>query len=105
VVSLDTGSFDLQLVPVDMKDHGELTPEEEGLSQAERAALEGIVWRKLDRWILPLCTSFFLLAFLDRTNIGNARVAGLQTSLGMSNYQYTVALTVTYVYVCDFFKT
>ena len=65
MVSMDTGicrSSDLQLV--DMKDPGELTPEEEGLSQAERAALEGIVWRKLDRWILPLCTSFFLLASL-----------------------------------------
>ena len=48
----------------DMKDASELTPAEESLSQAERDALEGIVWRKLDRWILPLCTSFFLLAFL-----------------------------------------
>ncbi|KAF8553825.1 MFS general substrate transporter [Imleria badia] len=80
----------------DIKDLGELKSAGEGSSQADRAALEGIVWRKLDRWILPLCTSFFLLAFLDRTNIGNARVAGLQTSLAISNYQYTVALTVTY---------
>ena len=48
----------------DMKDPGERSPAEETLSHAERAALEGIVWRKLDRWILPLCTSFFLLAFL-----------------------------------------
>ncbi|KAH0834817.1 major facilitator superfamily domain-containing protein [Lanmaoa asiatica] len=51
------------------------------------AALEGTVWRKLDMRILPLCTIFFLLAFLDRTNISNARVVGLQTSLAMSNYQ------------------
>lgn len=47
----------------DMK-NSELKPAEDGLSQAERAALEGIVWRKLDTWILPLCTGFFLLAFL-----------------------------------------
>ena len=45
-----------------MNDVAELKQEE--LSQAERAALEGIVWRKLDRWILPLCTSFFFLSFL-----------------------------------------
>lgn len=49
-----------------MKDLGELKPEEDGFLQAEHAALEAVVWRKLDRWILPLCTSFFLLAFLVR---------------------------------------
>ena len=50
----------------DMKDLGELKPVESGLkpSQAEDSVIEGVVWRKLDRWILPLCTSFFLLAFL-----------------------------------------
>lgn len=35
---------------------------EEKLSQAERAALDSIVWRKLDARVLPLCTGFFLLA-------------------------------------------
>jgi hypothetical protein len=34
---------------------------EEELSQDERVVLDGTVWRKLDRWILPLLTSFFLL--------------------------------------------
>ncbi|KAF8434512.1 major facilitator superfamily domain-containing protein [Boletus edulis BED1] len=68
---------------------------EEELSQADDAPLEGIVWRKIDRRVLPLCTIFFLLAALDRSSIGNARVAGLQTSLGLSNYQFAVALTVT----------
>ncbi|KAG8216450.1 major facilitator superfamily domain-containing protein [Butyriboletus roseoflavus] len=79
-----------------MKDLSELKHAEE-FSQVERAMLEDIVWHKCDAWILPLCTTFFWLASLDRTNIGNARVAGLQTSLAMSNYQYTVALTVTYL--------
>lgn len=30
-------------------------------------------------------------------NIGNARVAGLQADLKMSNYQYSLLLTVTYI--------
>ncbi|KAG9311746.1 major facilitator superfamily domain-containing protein [Chiua virens] len=82
----------------DIKDLDELGPDSSfEWSSSERADLEAVVWRKLDRWILPLCTGFFLLAFLDRTNIGNARLVGLQTSLAMSNYQYSVALTVTYV--------
>ncbi|KAI9457920.1 major facilitator superfamily domain-containing protein [Boletus coccyginus] len=79
----------------DAKDPGELAPAEETLSQVESAALEGVVWRKIDIWVLPFCASFLFLANLNKTNIGNARVAGLQTSLAMSNYQYTMVLTVT----------
>ncbi|KAG1735936.1 major facilitator superfamily domain-containing protein [Suillus paluster] len=67
------------------------------ISDDEKAHLEGTVWRKLDRWVLPVCTIFYLLSFLDRSNIANARVAGMQTSLKMSNYQYSIALTMTYV--------
>lgn len=34
------------------------------------------------------------LSFLDRTNIGNARLAGLEEDLGMTGLQYNVALAV-----------
>ncbi|KAF9445153.1 MFS general substrate transporter [Macrolepiota fuliginosa MF-IS2] len=60
-------------------------------------ALEKRVWRKLDLFLLPVVAMFYLLSFLDRTNLGNARVAGLQTDLKMTNNQYSIALTVTYV--------
>ncbi|KAG8216449.1 major facilitator superfamily domain-containing protein [Butyriboletus roseoflavus] len=94
---MDTaGALHYSSTSQDIKDVSELKHGEE-FSQAERAALEGIVWRKLDIWILPLCAGFFFLSFLDRTNVSNARVAGLQTTLEMSNYQYTVAVTVTYL--------
>ncbi|KAG9218335.1 hypothetical protein CCMSSC00406_0007294 [Pleurotus cornucopiae] len=59
--------------------------------------LERIVWRKLDLCVLPIIAMFYFLSFLDRTNLGNARVAGLQRDLKMNNHQYSVALTVTYV--------
>ncbi|KIY50207.1 MFS general substrate transporter [Fistulina hepatica ATCC 64428] len=59
--------------------------------------LEKTVWRKMDTWVLPVAAVFYLLSFLDRTNLGNARIAGLQTDLKMTDYQYSVALTVTYV--------
>lgn len=55
------------------------------------------VWRKLDLYVLPLASVFYLLSFLDRANIGNARVAGLQTDLHLTNLQYTTALTMTYI--------
>ncbi|KAK0445887.1 major facilitator superfamily domain-containing protein [Armillaria borealis] len=55
------------------------------------------VWLKLDLLLLPVIAMFHFLSFLDRTNIGNARIAGLQRDLQMTNKQYSIALTVTYV--------
>ncbi|XP_006461486.1 hypothetical protein AGABI2DRAFT_222276 [Agaricus bisporus var. bisporus H97] len=53
--------------------------------------------RKLDYTIIPVMTMFYFLSFLDRANIGNARVAGLQKDLGLTDHQYQVVLTVLYV--------
>ncbi|EGN93249.1 hypothetical protein SERLA73DRAFT_189773 [Serpula lacrymans var. lacrymans S7.3] len=80
-----------------MKGDGDHELKDYEFSEADVAALEGTVWRKLDRWVLPICTVFYLLSFLDRSNVSNARVAGMQVDLKMSNYEYSVALTVTYV--------
>ncbi|KAG6861074.1 hypothetical protein C0995_004172 [Termitomyces sp. Mi166 len=55
------------------------------------------VWWKVDVFALPVVAMFYLLSFLDRTNLGNARVTGLQTDLKMNNYEYCIALTVTYI--------
>ncbi|CAL1707480.1 unnamed protein product [Somion occarium] len=61
------------------------------------AAEEKAAVRRLDYSILPLVTMFYLLSFLDRANIGNARVAGLQKGLHLTDHQYQVAVTVTFV--------
>ncbi|KAG6874918.1 hypothetical protein C0992_005965 [Termitomyces sp. T32_za158] len=53
------------------------------------------VWRKIDFIILPIVTMFQVLSFLDRTSLANARVAGLQEDLKLSEYQYTIVLTVS----------
>ncbi|KAL1713440.1 major facilitator superfamily domain-containing protein [Schizophyllum commune] len=60
-------------------------------------AMEKVVWRKLDLYVLPMVALFYLLSFLDRTNVSNARVAGMQVDLKMTNYDYSMALTVTYI--------
>ncbi|EIW77870.1 MFS general substrate transporter [Coniophora puteana RWD-64-598 SS2] len=67
------------------------------LDGVDKKHLEKVVWRKLDMLLLPMATMFFFLSFLDRGNIANAKVAGMQTSLNMSNYDYSIALTVTYI--------
>lgn len=52
---------------------------------------------KLDFIVLPLIVVFYFFSSLDRSNIGNARVAGLQKSLKLSDHQYSVALTSTFI--------
>lgn len=40
--------------------------------------------RKVDLHIVPVLVILYLLSFLDRTNIGNARLAGLEEDLHMN---------------------
>ena len=51
---------DIPFTSHDMKHLRELKEEES--SQAEDTSLVNIVWWKIDRRILPLCATFFLLA-------------------------------------------
>ena len=48
--------------------------------------------RKIDRTLLPFLALLYLLSFLDRANIGNARLAGLEKDLGMTGkWDYSVS--------------
>lgn len=51
---------------------------------------------KFDRWIVPFVMITYLLGFLDRVNIGNAALFGLQSDLGISTTQYQVAVSVLF---------
>ena len=53
--------------------------------------------RKLDWRLIPWLSFLYLISFLDRTNIGNAKVDGLQQDLGMTNGQYNASLTIFFV--------
>lgn len=53
--------------------------------------------RKLDRHVLPMITILYMLAFVDRINIGNARIQGLENDLGMVGNDYNVALFVFFI--------
>ncbi|TWU70487.1 hypothetical protein ED733_000495 [Metarhizium rileyi] len=61
------------------------------------SVIEGRVRRKLDVHVLLLFCFLFLLAFLDRSNIGNARIAGLEDDLDLSSNQYDWLLTIFYI--------
>ncbi|KAF8216668.1 MFS general substrate transporter [Mycena galopus ATCC 62051] len=54
--------------------------------------------RKLDWILLPLFTLIYCMNFVDRTAIGNAKIAGIEKDLGMVGFDYNRALTVFYVF-------
>lgn len=52
--------------------------------------------RKLDRHIIPIVMALYLFSFLDRVNIGNARLYGLESDLGLVGVQFQVAVSVLF---------
>ncbi|KAL7919559.1 major facilitator superfamily domain-containing protein [Trichoderma austrokoningii] len=52
------------------------------------------VLRKMDMRLIPMLAALYLLSFLDRGNIGNAKIEGLQEDLDMTPGQYNWCLTV-----------
>lgn len=55
-----------------------------------------LLW-KLDARLIPWLCLLYLISFLDRTNIGNAKLDGLLESLHMTGGQYNAALSVFFV--------
>ncbi|KAH9829796.1 transporter [Teratosphaeria destructans] len=71
-------------------EHGEHFP----LSARDERAL---VW-KFDLHILPLLAMMYLFNSLDKSNLGNAKTAGLERDLGMKGTnRYNVLLSIFYV--------
>lgn len=50
--------------------------------------------RKIDLALIPWLSVLYLLSFLDRTSIGNARLYGLEDDLNITNTQYLLTLTI-----------
>ncbi|CAG8465060.1 16277_t:CDS:2 [Acaulospora colombiana] len=53
--------------------------------------------RKIDVRLMPITILTFFVACLDRSNIGNARLGGLEKDLGLSSGQYQIALAVFFI--------
>uniref|UniRef100_A0A8H7TVG1 Major facilitator superfamily (MFS) profile domain-containing protein n=1 Tax=Bionectria ochroleuca TaxID=29856 RepID=A0A8H7TVG1_BIOOC len=64
---------------------------------AEREAAETRLRHKIDRYVAPNIAIIYLLCFLDRINIGNARISTLEEDLDMHGYDYNKLLAVFYV--------
>ncbi|KFA66688.1 hypothetical protein S40285_04977 [Stachybotrys chlorohalonatus IBT 40285] len=86
--------------------HNETSSADRNIGELEKSTQVGIeharydvpttkkMLRKMDWHLLPFLALLYLLSFLDRTNIGNARLAGLEEDLGMTGFDYNVAVAV-----------
>ena len=81
-----------------LSDHGPPPPLGDDI-HIDRAQEKQLV-RRQDLRIIPLSAAIYLLCYLDRSNIGNAKVLNhdtghdLLSDTGMTPYQYTIALMV-----------
>ena len=67
------------------------------LEEIDHAAERRLIW-KLDKVIVPLTITLYLLAYLDRGNAGNAKLQGLLDDvLGGSDQRFSVVLAMFYV--------
>ncbi|GAA6019739.1 hypothetical protein JCM10207_009248 [Rhodosporidiobolus poonsookiae] len=61
---------------------------------------EDAMYRKVDWHLMPTVAILYLLSFMDRGNIGNARLYGLEAELGMSSADYNIALSCFFITYC-----
>lgn len=55
-------------------------------------AAEKRILRKLDLKVLPILWLLYLVCFVDRSNIGNAKIQGMDSELKLKGQKYNVAV-------------
>ncbi|KAF9523794.1 MFS transporter [Crepidotus variabilis] len=73
------------------------TPSINSTSDSESQKKTRRILRKLDAHLLPSFAFLWLANFIDRSNIGNARIAGLEHDTKLIGNQFNVVLVVFYV--------
>jgi hypothetical protein len=57
--------------------------------------------RKVDFRLLPLLVMMYLLNFLDRSNLAQARLGTLEEDLGMTGTDFNLATSILFVVSCE----
>ncbi|CAK7230065.1 hypothetical protein SBRCBS47491_007460 [Sporothrix bragantina] len=60
------------------------------------------VLRKVDYRLVPMLMLLYLICFVDKGNIGNAKVAGMAKDLKLTDAQYNLALMIFFIPYCLF---
>ncbi|KAJ4987083.1 major facilitator superfamily transporter [Stagonosporopsis vannaccii] len=85
--------------PKDSAEYNEKIEIEQNITDVSDAArqAERKLRLKIDLMVVPTVTLLYLLCFIDRTNIGNARLAGFEKDLHLKGYDYNTVLSVFYI--------
>lgn len=78
----------------------EYISDEKGLTSTgfiEDPELTKKLHKKVDWRLIPVLTMLYLMSYMDRSLIGNARIAGLQADLELSDLQYNLCLTIFFI--------
>ncbi|CEO58662.1 hypothetical protein PMG11_03369 [Penicillium brasilianum] len=77
---------------VDTPTQGRTADLDEATRRAERK-----LRTKIDLYIVPTVALLYLMCFIDRANIGNARLAGFEQDLNLHGYDYNTVLSIFYI--------
>ncbi|RMZ37368.1 hypothetical protein AFCA_004272 [Aspergillus flavus] len=94
-------STDQKDTPVENKNDRKTSIEEPSVGDVNDVVLdpkkEKKLLMKLDIAFVPIIMVTYLSCFLDRTNIGNVKVAGMPEDIGASDTQFSTAVSIFYV--------
>ncbi|KAF9547169.1 hypothetical protein EC957_008851 [Mortierella hygrophila] len=82
--------------PVELKDSVDTFDPEALAFDPNSEEIKKVRW-KIDKRLIPLLAVMYLCSFLDRANIGNAKVAGMETDLNLQPGEFNTALSIFYV--------
>ncbi|KAJ5354933.1 hypothetical protein N7541_005977 [Penicillium brevicompactum] len=82
----------------DAAERGHLATDDYGqpLVEFDKAA-ESKLRLKIDLYIVPTVAVMYLFCFIDRANIGNAKLAGFDKDLGLVGYDYNAVLSIFFI--------
>lgn len=63
-------------------------------NQEARAKIERRIVRKLDMTVMPMVWSLYLFNYLDRNNIAQAKLNGIEDDLGLVGDQFNTAISI-----------
>ncbi|VUC21238.1 unnamed protein product [Clonostachys rosea] len=95
---MDSGKLPREDVSIKLAQEDALSVQETSTEQilidpeAEKALL-----RKIDMRLMPTIWALYLLSYADRTNIGNAKVAGMADDLHLTSNQYSMTLVIFFI--------
>ncbi|KAI8583857.1 hypothetical protein K450DRAFT_169011 [Umbelopsis ramanniana AG] len=72
------------------------TKDSEAAREDDKIIARRLLW-KIDLRILPILTLLYIFAAMDRSDLGNAQVAGMQKDLGATSKEWTLVASLFYV--------